>query len=180
LSGLRFSFDGGKTFVSSGPHKAGLGRFEWKDSTTIYICEDDTIQELAVNDGHATIIRTVASAEGIRLFGVLGGKAIYLLENRMDIYADDRVFYESSEKIGPLYVADPYVAFQLNPRKKDSPVSVLDKDGNVVSEREAPAETIIIGLSSKRRTVYLLKDLRAIQAYNFVDNGPITTLYRLW
>ncbi len=177
VSGLQFSYDGGKTFVSSGIRITGPDRFVWKSGGEFYVRDADKILEIAIDDGQARISRTVASGK-VRLGGILNGEAVYSMEN--NIYCGDKLFYESTQKMGWIFADDPYVAFQIDPRARDGYICVLDKEGNLVSKKQAATDTIIIGLSSKKKTVYLLNDLRAIQAYSLVGNDDISTLYRLW
>jgi len=80
-----------------------------------------------------------------------------------------------------VFSGDPYLVLsEYAPNTKRSRVSVFDKKGDIVSKMDLPSGTVAIGLCSKKHTVYLLKDLRAIQECDFIGGGEIETIYRLW
>ncbi len=176
-SGLRLSYAGGETFAPTGLGATNLC-FDvvWMSNARLYVRHGGRVQEVAFQSGLARISQTVASGK-TRLWGILNGEVVYSIED--SIYCGDRLLYESTQKLGWVFADGPYLAFQVGSRTKDSHVSVLDEQGKVIAERPMPSDTIIIGLSSKRKCVYLLRDLRAIQACSFIDDNDISTIYSL-
>lgn len=183
MSGLFFSYDGGMTFVQSDLHTTGLFhtlRLVWMNGQVLYV-DDESIDggrilEMAIHNGQATITRTVVSGKDIRLWGVLDGDVIYSLKNR--VYRGDKLFYESDQRMGGMFADDGHAAF-LKAGPSMNQIFVLDKQANVMSRRGVPADTVLIGLSSAKNSLYLLKDRRIVQVCGLADNDGVSTIWGL-
>jgi len=178
---LAISYDKGRDFVVTDIAVAA-GKFIWTDDDTLYAYGRNVdgkcgILELDVYLKKLQVSRIISPSENARVVGKLDDKVVYRLDN--DIYCADELIYHSNEKIGNAFACGSYVAFQVLPRQKGSYVSVIDRGGNIISKKKMVGNTIIIELSSVYKFVYLLKDLQSIQRYNFVDNGEISTIYKV-
>lgn len=180
LSGLYLSYDGGSTFVKTGIGAMSVDDYVWITNQILYLKDDNKIHEIELSDGQAKVRRSFGGSGYVRLCGSLGGKVVYRVDD--DIYCGDKVLYPSSERIGLVFADGSYLAFQSPGGReglRGSSIYVLDKEGRMVSEKKMPSETIIVGLSSKRKFVYLLKDLRCLQRYSIDGSDKISTIYQV-
>lgn len=175
-AGLHYSFDGGKTLVPSKLDIKRSRKLRWMNENLLLRANQGgpEILEIAVRNGSDEVLRTVASGD-VTLRGVLDDRAVYTKEDI--IYRGDQPYYESDQEVGGVFTDDPYVAF-LEGGSKERQVCVLDGEGNMISKRIVPRDTMAIGLSSKRKCVYLLKDRRTIQTYDFVDDS-VSTIFSM-
>jgi hypothetical protein len=183
LSGLCFSYDGGKTLVPFERDIRGPDRFVWVSNALLYAHQyrpdGDRILEIEMREGEPRIKRTVASGE-VRLCGYLAGNIVYCLKKSI-IYCGDTVLHTSTGRLGGVFADGSYVAFlEEELHTKDRHVSILDSEGSRIRQKDLPSDTIVIGVSSERKSVYLLKNLRVIETWEFTENNEISTLYKLW
>jgi hypothetical protein len=167
---LGISYDNGKNINVTNISIWGR-ELVWTDNETLYVADGADILEVDVSDRNTPSTRTIVSAECPRLKGSLDGKVVYVLGN--EIYCGEQLLYRSNQSINQIIADGSYVAF-----KAGSHIWVFDERGNVRNKKSIdPTTTKLIGISSVHKFVYLLKDLRCIQRYSFVDDDKITTVY---
>jgi hypothetical protein len=174
LAPLYLSFDGGESFIRAGEAQAVLWQL-WTDNETLVVQRwvggnRSDIVELKIGACGIESMRAVVPEPESRLCDAWNGRAIIRGKNR--VYVDEAVFFETEHRIGPVLGDGDYIAITLWPEVGDERIAICDRKGNLVNEWPVPKTTILMGLSSKRRCVYLeeIRPLRVL-GYRFRKKG---------
>jgi hypothetical protein len=146
------------------------GRVVWIDDNTLYVQDGNDILEVYVENKKPQIKRRETFDEKIFLSCSFNGKPVYFKDG--EIYCGGQLLYRSDRKIRMVAADDSYLAL-----REGDYVVILDKKGGVINRRYIGDNSKFIALSSSHKVVYLLTGLQRIQAYSFVDNEEIHTVY---
>lgn len=146
----------------------------WTDNETLYVQHDSYIMAVDVSDKEKPrVVKTIVSTEDVYLSCSLNGKVVYILGN--EIYCGAQLLYCADEKIKRIVSDASHVAF-----KAGSYVYTLDVKGNVINKKRIdPEATQLIAISSGRKFVYLMRDRRSIERYNFINGDEMSTVYEV-
>jgi hypothetical protein len=179
LTGLYLSYDNALSFVRVPISVMGTDDCVWIGNEVLYVRDGHNIIEVDIRDGQPSSRTFVEGGKRLtRLCGTLNGKVVYRLDN--DVYRGDKLLFHSDQKLWWVLADGDFAVIQIaSSEESDSRVVVLDGEGNVKHQKNVGNNSFLIALSAESKFVYLLKDLRWIQRYRFVDSDEISTIYKL-
>lgn len=151
----------------------------WSNDEVVFVQDGNDIIEVKVNNRKPEVTRTITSGKDTRciLIGCIDEKEIYVLGKQ--VYSGNHVIYSVNQKtaIAESEVDGNYIASMVG-----NQVIVFNGNGDVISTKDITNikdRWRLIALSSDLKTVYITKDGKLIQTYNFEKNDDLTTIFDL-
>jgi len=166
---LGISFDKGAN-IDITDIEIRYGNIVWINNDELYLQNGSEIFKVKLEKEKAAIVRIIASADGIYLMESLNGRVIYTKGE--EIYYGDKLLYTCEQEIGMVDADGIYIGF-----KAGDYLLVLDEQGNLISEKKIGKNRAFVGISSKDKYVYLVKDKHVIERYNFDGSCDISVVY---
>jgi len=184
LSGIYLSFDEGKTFIDTNINIITSGKHIWKDNDTFYARGGGNLYEIKVSEQQAQIENIIATASeedggSFGLVGIINGDIVYLMGG--SVYRKERLLFKSSkDKLYNAYCGGEFIVVQEHPDRSMSTFYVLNPEGEILKKRKINGDVVSIGLSPQKGELYIIRDMKKIQKFNFMENDSrITTIFDL-